>query len=103
MSHSEDFRFLFDPDIRACDNLRKTFDLVERKGWDLARLYWITVNSVYSKPEPKCAHIDLYGTADTNVFQFVREIQKYVIESRCTCTDCPKLVRQSHSVDISLP
>jgi hypothetical protein len=103
ISHSEDFRFLFDPDIRACDNLRKTFDLVERKGWDMARLYWITVNSVYSKPEAKNAHIDLYGTADTNCFQFVREIQKYVIESSCTCTDCPKLVRQSHSVDISLP
>lgn len=103
MSHSEDFRFAFDPNIIGCQNLRNTFDLIERNGWDFARLHWLTVNKVYPKPLANCAHIDVYGTADTNVFQFLREMQKYVIESTCTCGDCPKLVRQSHSVDISLP
>ena len=103
MSHSKEFRSLFDSDIEVCDRLHKTFDLVESKGWDLARLYWITANSIYSNQKDAYKHIDLYGTADTNVFQYVREIQKYVIKSTCTCTDCPKSMRQSHSVDISLP
>ncbi|CAF1545399.1 unnamed protein product [Adineta ricciae] len=103
MSHSEDFRSAFDRDITGCRNLRNVFDLVERNGWDFARLHWLTMNEVYPKPVAKCAHIDVYGTADTNVFQFLREMQKYVIESTCICPDCPKLVRQSHSVDISLP
>ena len=103
MSHSDEFRSLFDSDIKVCDRLRKTFDLVESKGWDLARMYWITANSIYANPKAGCAHIDLYGTADTNVFQYVREVQKYVIESTCTCKECPKFIRHSHSVDISLP
>ncbi|CAF4099576.1 unnamed protein product, partial [Adineta steineri] len=103
MSHSDEFRSLFDSDIKVCDRLRKTFDLVESKGWDLARMYWITANSIYSNPKAGCAHIDLYGTADTNVFQYVREIQKHVIESTCTCSECPKPIRHSHSADISLP
>jgi hypothetical protein len=102
MSHSQEFRSLFDPTIAACKQLLKTFDLVEKKGWDVARLYWVTVHSNYLKDKRR-AHINLHATADTNVFQYVREVQKYVTKSTCTCTDCPKLVAQSHSVDISLP
>jgi len=69
MSHSEDFRSLFDPNMLVCEQLRKTFHLVETKGWDIARLYWISTYSTHPDQNNITQHHDLYTTADNNIFQ----------------------------------
>jgi hypothetical protein len=103
MTHSEEFRSLFDPNILVCQQLKRTFDLVNNEGWDVARIYWISIHTNYPNPRKRAYHHDLYGTADTNVFQYVREIQRHAIKSACTSSDCPKSMRTNHSVDISMP
>jgi hypothetical protein len=103
MSNSKEFRSLFDPNIPICEKLLKTFDLVENQGWDIARIYWISIHSTGSSRNDINQHHDLFTTADNNVFQYVRDLQKYVIKSTCTSTDCPKLVLEKRSVDIAIP
>jgi len=103
MSNSKEFRSLFDPSVPVCEKLLKTFDLVEKEGWDKARLYWISIHSTGANRNKPNQHHDLFTTADNNVFQYVRELQKHVIHSRCTSTDCPKLVWEKRSVDIAMP
>ncbi|CAF1572879.1 unnamed protein product, partial [Rotaria magnacalcarata] len=103
MSHSEDFRSLFDPNILICEQLRKTFDLVNAQGWDIARLYWISTHSTHANQNDTSQHHDLYATADNNVFQYVRDLQKYAIKSTCRSKDCPKIERLNYSVDIAMP
>ncbi|CAF4883505.1 unnamed protein product [Rotaria socialis] len=103
MSHLEDFRSLFDPNILICEQLRKTFDLVNAQGWDIARLYWISTHSTHANQNDVSQHHDLYATADNNVFQYVRDLQKHAIKSTCRSKDCPKLEKLNYSVDISMP
>lgn len=78
-SKAEQFRRLFDQNVPVCEELRKTFDFVENQDWDIARLYWISTHSNHLDRNKLNQHHDLYATADTNVFQYVREIQKYTI------------------------
>ncbi len=102
-SYSENFRRLFDPSILVCQQLHKTFELVESKGWDIARIYWISTHTTHPERNSPTQHHDLFTTADNNVFQYVRELQKYVISSKCKSPDCQKPVRVWHSVDIAMP
>jgi hypothetical protein len=90
---------LFDPSILVCQQLKRTFDLVETQGWDIARIYWV---SIHTNNSDRTQHHDLFATADTNVFQYVRELQKYVMKSKCKSPDCPKPERVLHSVDIAM-
>jgi hypothetical protein len=103
MSNSEEFRSLIDPNIPVCEQLLKTFDLVENEGWDIARLYWISIHATGPNRNKLNQHYDLFTTADNNVFQYVRELQKYVINSTCTSKNCPKLALEKRSVDIAMP
>ncbi|CAF4120533.1 unnamed protein product, partial [Rotaria sordida] len=102
-SSSNYFRSLFNQNLLVCEQLRKTFEFVETDGWDIARLYWITIHSTHPDKNNRVQHHDLYTTADNNVFQYVRELQKHVIKSTCRSSDCPKLERVKHSVDIAMP
>jgi hypothetical protein len=102
-SNSEEFRSLFDSNISICKQLLKTFNLVEEKGWDIARIYWISTHSTHPDRNNNKQHHDLFATADTNVFQYVRELQKHVVKSTCTAPDCPELVQVKHSDNITMP
>jgi hypothetical protein len=102
-SNSENFRSLFDPSVKVCEQLRKTFDLVDTNGWDIARLYWISIHSTHPDRNDCNQYHNLFTTADNNVFQFVRELQKFVIKSTCISKDCPRSVQVRNSVDISIP
>jgi hypothetical protein len=102
-SNSEEFRSLIDPNIPVCGQLLQTFNLVENEGWDIARVYWISIHATGPYRNKSNQHHDLFTTADNNVFQYVRELQKYVVKSTCTSTDCPKLLWEKRSVDIAMP
>ncbi len=102
-SHSEDFRRLFDPSVLVCEQLHKTFELVESKGWNIARIYWISTHTTHPNRNAPTQHHDLFTTADNNVWQYVRELQKYAINSTCQSPDCSKPIRVNHSVDLAMP
>lgn len=102
-SRSEDFRRLFDPSILVCQQLHKTFELVDSAGWDIARIYWISTHTTHPDRDSPTQHHDLFTTADNNVWQYVRELQKYIVKSKCKSLDCVKPVRERHCVDIAMP
>jgi len=84
--------FIWSKYVIVCEQLRKTFHLVETKGWDIARLYWVSIHSTHPDQNNITQHHDLYTAADNNVSQYYKQLQKHVIKSTCRSTDRPKSV-----------
>ena len=99
---SEKFRQLFEDNaLNAFTVLRRTFQLVESDGWTVARLYWLLEHGILK--DTNAAHeYDIENTLTEIVFRFVQPMQEYPIRSKCSCAACPKRVRQTNSVDITL-
>lgn len=99
---TDKFRQLLDNDtLPAFTTLRRTFQLVESDGWTTARLHWLVEYNILKSTN--IAHqYDIENTLTEIVFRFVQPMQEYPIQSECTCTFCPKQLRQSRSVDINL-
>lgn len=102
-SGSEKYRSLFNRSIPAVDQLLTTFDLVETKDWDIARLYWITSHSGNDRSFDFQRHIDLFATADAHVFKHLQAIQSHTIISHCESSDCPQRSITKVSSILSLP
>ena len=99
---SENFRALFESDtLPAFEDIRRTFQLVEGDGWTVGRLYWLVRHGLLKKKNDNCEY-DIENTLTEIVFRFVQPMQEYSIRSKCSCAACPKSVRQSTSVDITL-
>ncbi|CAF1538415.1 unnamed protein product, partial [Didymodactylos carnosus] len=99
---TDDFRQLFEIDtLEIYAFLHRTFQLVESNGWNSARLYWLTGKKLL-KEKTKDGKYDLKSTMDEVVFKFVKPMQTFPIQSKCTCTACPKPLREHTSMEISL-
>ncbi len=99
---SSEFQKLFDVETTSCHSaLRKLFKLVDNDGWNIARLYWLLSNNLL-KTINDDGVFDVEHTLYENVLQFVRPMQMYNIKSKCSCSVCPKRIRESKSIDISL-
>jgi hypothetical protein len=81
--------------------LKKLIDFVDNAGWDTARLYWLVSNKLLNKKN-NAGEFDVKDTIYENVLQFIRPMQMYNIISECSCTVCPKRIRQRKCIDISL-
>jgi hypothetical protein len=101
-SSTDNFRNLFDIDTHEiCTFLRRTFQIIESKGWTDARLYWLTEKNLL-RNKTKHGQYDLKNTMDEVVFKFLKPMQTYPLKSKCTCSVCPKPIRNSSSVEIQL-
>jgi hypothetical protein len=87
--------------LDACKLLRHTFQLVEKNGWILTRLYWLTRNNLLTA-KTKNGTYDLKNTMDAVVFSFIKPMQTYEVKSKCSCAVCPKPVRDHTNVHIEL-
>ncbi|CAF5028058.1 unnamed protein product, partial [Rotaria sp. Silwood1] len=76
------------PETSSYSTLVKIFHLVEKEGWDAARISWL-LNFHLLKPtdqQPK----SLFGSADEQVFCFIKDNQRHSNTITCTnlqCTD----------------
>ncbi|CAF1314555.1 unnamed protein product [Adineta ricciae] len=101
-AHSNDFRNLFTSDeLGIFKIIRRTFHLVETEGWTVARLYWLTEHNLLTNKH-RSGKYDLMNTMEAIVFQFIKPMQTFPVTSKCSCTVCPKRIREHISMDISL-
>ncbi|CAF3837376.1 unnamed protein product [Rotaria sp. Silwood1] len=99
---SDKFRNLFENNtLDAFVALRETFQCVENKGWDVARLHWLVRHKLLTDMNFDNEY-DLESTLTKIVFDFVRPMQEFDIRSVCRCTVCPKRKRKNSSFDITL-
>ena len=96
------FRQLFESvDLPVYETIRRTFQLVDSDGWTSARLYWLLRHNLLTTTNEDGV-FDIENTWHNIVFEFVKPMQEYQINSECSCVVCPKRRRQKTSVDISL-
>jgi hypothetical protein len=101
-SGTDAFRNLLEDDtLEAYTFLRRTFQLVESDGWTVARLSWLTEKNLLKKKK-KNGEYDLKNTLDEIVFRFTKSMQTFPLKSKCTCSACPKPIRNHMSVEIAL-
>lgn len=102
-SGSEAYRSLFDRAIPVIDKLLTTFDTAETKGWDIARLYWITSHMMESGSHDIIVNVDLFDNANSHALQHLQEIQLYTAVSKCQSSTCPQHTSTRHSKSIAMP
>ncbi|CAF4610052.1 unnamed protein product, partial [Rotaria sp. Silwood2] len=99
---TDKFRDLFENNtLDAFVALRETFQCVENKGRDVARLHWLVRHKLLTNMNFDNEY-DLENTLTKIVFDFVRPMQEFDIRSACRCTVCPKRKRKNSSFDITL-
>ncbi|CAM4754010.1 unnamed protein product [Rotaria magnacalcarata] len=97
---TDKFRDLFEVNnLDALKLLRRVFHLGENEGWSMARLFWLTENNLL-KNALKNGEYGIKNTIDEIVFRFVKSLQTYPLKFKCTCSVCPKLVRETTSDEI---
>jgi len=62
-----------------------TFSLVEKEGWDTARLSWLLTHGILKTSNREK---DLYGSVDVQVFCFLKYAQSYSCEIECSRLQC---------------
>lgn len=96
------FRAIFENGTLSCfAKLRQTFTLVETDGWTTARLYWLCTHQLLQQRNEDSLY-NIENTLTEMVFRFVQPMQAYTIRSKCSCSQCPKPIRERTSVDIAL-
>jgi hypothetical protein len=99
---TDHFRNLFESStLDASKLLRHIFRLIEKDGWTVARLYWLTRNNLLTNKN-KNGTYDLKDTMDAVVFKFIKTMQTYPVKSTCSCLACPKRIREYTNVHIEL-
>ncbi|CAF3159980.1 unnamed protein product [Rotaria socialis] len=66
--------------------LVKTFQLVEKDGWDTARIYWLLAFNILKQTD--CKPKNLFGSLDERVFSFLKRQQQYSTTVTCSRLDC---------------
>jgi hypothetical protein len=77
-----------------------TFALVEKEGWDIARLYWLRRWNILKVPGRQPT--SLFGFVDEFVFNFLKIEQRYSIKITCTRYDCPRQQHNNSSTELDI-
>lgn len=102
MISSAEFRRIFEKDtLDIFAIFRQTIHLAIEDGWDHARAYWVSKHDLLPKRNSSDVY-DLTNTLTEIVFRFLQPIQEYTIKSECSCSSCPRKIRQTSSVDLVL-
>ncbi|CAF1408549.1 unnamed protein product [Rotaria magnacalcarata] len=80
--------------------LTKTFNIVEKEGWDAARIYWLLKCNIL-KTTGRLTR-DLFGSVDELVFSFLKSRQRHSNEIICSRPDCTKKERKCTSTDLDI-
>lgn len=80
--------------------LVKTFNIVEKDGWDAARVYWLLNFKVLKTTEQKSK--DLFGSVDELVFSFLKDRQRYSSDIICLRPDCIRKERKVTSTELDI-
>lgn len=80
--------------------LMKTFNIVEKEGWDAARIYWLLKLNILkpSDKQPK----SLFGSVDEEVFSFIKQQQRHSTTIACARVDCIQRERNFSTTEITI-
>jgi hypothetical protein len=94
-----DLADIFDdaPASSEYSTLAEVFGIAETESWDIARLTWLHRNGILEKFARKK---NLFGSLDTQVFQFIKEKQRYSYETECSRLQCKVKNRHSSSTEL---
>ena len=96
------FRNLFESNaLHICKLLRHIFQLVETDGWTVTHLYWLTRNNLLTNKNKNDTE-NLKNAMDAVVFKFIKNMQTYPVQSKCSYAACPKGLREYTNVHIEL-
>ncbi|CAF2080423.1 unnamed protein product [Rotaria magnacalcarata] len=80
--------------------LIKTFNIVEKEGWDVARIYWLLKCNIL-KTTGRLMR-DLFGSVDELVSSFLKSRQRHSNEIIYSRPDCTKKERKCTSTDLTI-
>ncbi len=88
------------PETSPYSTLVKTFELVEKKGWDIARLNWLLSFNIVKPTDPQT--ISLFGSVDEQVFCFIKNLQRHSYETVCSRVDCTEKVINRTTTELNI-
>lgn len=80
--------------------LFKTFKLVEEKGWDSARLFWLLKFNILKRSDRQLK--SLFGSIHEEVFTFLKYQQQYSSKIICSRPDCKQKERSFSTNEITI-
>ncbi|CAF1491231.1 unnamed protein product [Adineta steineri] len=94
---SEEFKDA--PETSPYSTLVKTFEIVEKEGWDAARISWLLTFDLLKTSDRKK---NLFGSVNEQVFCFVKYLQRYSIEIECTRPQCKRKTRIETTTELNI-
>ena len=86
--------------VSPYQTLLKTFQLVEEKGWDYARIFWLLKNNRLNVSNRKMK--SMFGSVDANVFCFLKSQQRYYTKIVCTRPECKERERTVTTTELNI-
>lgn len=88
------------PELSPYTTLINTFNIAEKEGWDVARIYWLMECKILKTTDrlPK----NMFGSVDELVFSFLKSQQRHSNEIICSRPDCPKKERKYASTELDI-
>lgn len=80
--------------------LAKLFYIVEKEGWDAARIFWLLNFDILqvSDRQPK----DIFGSLDERVFCFIKNEQRHSNDITCSRTECTERRREYSTTELRI-
>jgi hypothetical protein len=88
------------PSTSPYSTLAKVFQMVEKEGWDTARLFWSMHFNILKQTDQK--PISMFGSLDERVFCFIKNEQRHSNEVTCSRVDCTERQRNFTTTELTL-
>jgi hypothetical protein len=88
------------PATSPYSTLVKVFSIVEKEGWDAARISWLLNFNILKSTDrqPK----SLFGSVDNQVFCFIKDAQRYTRKITCSRLDCTERERNYLNTELDI-
>ncbi|CAF3432704.1 unnamed protein product [Rotaria socialis] len=88
------------PQSSPYSKLVETFKIVEKEGWDTARIYWLLTFNILKRSDRRLK--SLFGSVDEQVFCFLKNEQRHSNKIICTRPDCKEKERFYSTTELSI-
>ncbi len=87
------------PETSVYATLVKVFRIAEEEGWNIARLSWLNEIGILGE---FAAKESLFGSIDSQVFDFLKHQQHHSYDIECSRAECKKRHRQHKKTELCL-
>jgi hypothetical protein len=86
-------------DTSPYSTLVKIFHIVEKEGWDAARISWLLTHRILKTSDRKKS---LFGSIDEQVFCFLKQAQRHSVKIECSRLQCKEKQRNYTTTELDL-